>query len=247
MFQRDEIPHWAGICNGWSLAAISTPEPDHSVTLDLTDGRRITFYVADIKALLSQLYNDFQELTPVKRIGARCSEANVKMEDGRIIDPDCRDVNPMSFHLALNDYLAKDKAFVIDVEPSEQVWNQPAYGYSMSLTPAQAVSTASPHHARGTVYTSKVEVNFQYIVESGPVRNKIIGTDFASQMIRSKLYAYTLELDENKRVIGGEWAAGTQGPDFMWVTDKTPSQESFRANYPLDVKTINHLLEQSLN
>lgn len=56
----ESVPFWAGICNGWALSAIKEPQPTKTITVKNSNGQTITFYPDDIKALVSQIYNDFQ-------------------------------------------------------------------------------------------------------------------------------------------------------------------------------------------
>ncbi len=247
-FNKDEVPAWAGICNGWSLAAIAESEPQKAVTVDLADGRRMTFYVADIKALVGQIYNDYQEseLFSVRRLGNRCHD-KLKEVDGRVQDSDCRDMNPMTLHLALTQYLAKKKPFIVDIDPEEEVWNQPAYGYKMQIGTALPVEKPAKIHARGTKYVADVEVQFQFVVEPDePARDAIVGTDSASQHIDTRPFHYTLELDAQKRVIGGEWKAKSTRPDFIWMSEDTPTQDFFDEDYPLQVSEVMKLHALSL-
>lgn len=58
--KEESVPFWAGICNGWTLSSIKEPQPTKTVTVKNNSGQTITFYPDDIKALVSQIYNDFQ-------------------------------------------------------------------------------------------------------------------------------------------------------------------------------------------
>jgi len=136
----------------------------------------------------------------------------------------CRDTNPGSFHLALVQYLSnlnadEDKrGFVLDVTQTDQVWNQPVYGFESTITSVEDVSAIedplAEFRAEGTVKIVNVETTLKYGVERGPY---VDYTESNSSSISSKFYRYSLEIDENGYVIGGEWQSGSGAPDFMWA------------------------------
>jgi hypothetical protein len=131
----------------------------------------------------------------------------------------CRDTNPATFHAALTKLIAgKKTGFVVDVTRSDQVWNQPAYAYDLSYLPitkkngktsegAEPVSVkeiADPfmaYRAPGTQYLVQVRATLKYGLEAGPLLS-YRPEDNASG---DATFVYTLELDKDQRLIGGEW------------------------------------------
>jgi hypothetical protein len=65
-----------------------------------------------------------------------------------------------------------------------------------------------------------------------------------SRHIRTKKYAYTLELDDKDFVIGGEWRSSAV-PDFMWRPDELPSDAilaKIPGGYPLSYAKVKELV-----
>src|SRR5262249_19889237 len=91
---------WTGICHGWSPASLSLPHPWHAFKVRAAQGQMITFYPADIRALESYLWGKSLAQEYVKVEGTRCREkAPAEDINGRILQPECFDVNPGMFHL----------------------------------------------------------------------------------------------------------------------------------------------------
>jgi len=127
------IEDWMGICDGWASAAIMLPRPKHSVNVRALDQEiPLTFYPADIMALSSYLW---AERSPdVKFIGGRCNSKNPRRdaESGRILNEDCFNNNPATWHVALLNQLNQaQRSVIIDVFFDYEVWNQPVAGYKI--------------------------------------------------------------------------------------------------------------------
>jgi hypothetical protein len=243
---EDKIPSWTGICNGWSLAAIYEAYPAKSVVKKLADGREITFYSSDIAALISQIYFDYQPAINVARLGAMCEEPVPAVNSrGRRKNAACRDVNPMSFHIALGRYLAADKPFVFDVEPGQETWNQPVYSYKMELKNKRKKPSSYLNAAPGTVEVIDAEVTLEYIKEARPSTVGIT-PDNMKRYIASEDYKYTLELDAAGKILGGEWKKNSPIPDFLWRPDEKPSDAILQRaapDYPLSYDKVKELID----
>ncbi len=140
----------------------------------------------------------------------------------------CRDVNPMTLHLALIKLIKEKKTgFVLDVTRSSEVWNQPTYKYEASYLPVQLKAAApdgskvakageladvdlvddpfKEYRAEGTKYLAHLQTKIWYGMENGPF------VDFDRDPAKSDdensmiTLAYTLEFDKDKKLIGGEW------------------------------------------
>src|SRR5262249_50319012 len=125
------VETWMGICHGWSPAAFMIARPTNAITVVAADGKTpITFYPSDIKALSSQLWAN--NPADSRFIGGRCNVKKPKVDSvGRIIDQDCFDTNPGTWHLAVVNQIGIGKrSFVLDVTYDYEVWNQPARKYS---------------------------------------------------------------------------------------------------------------------
>ncbi|MCB9555666.1 MAG: hypothetical protein H6707_06145 [Deltaproteobacteria bacterium] len=164
-YQSVDPEGWWGHCNGW--ASYSTTErftdadgktygyPKRDVRIKLIDGKVtecdkdetagcVLFRMGDIEALMSELY--FGDTSTFS--GNRCEKRPDEIkrdDDGRITDEDadCRDINPGTFHIAVQGLLRQGKkplsgesevkklAFVIDHNYDYEVWNFPLVQYQV--------------------------------------------------------------------------------------------------------------------
>jgi hypothetical protein len=150
----------------------------------------------------------------------------------------CRDVNPMTLHLALTHQLAKGRPFVIDGSNSSSVWNAAISGFKVDFLPIKlrdgtdsepGVPVAiedfedrlKSFRAPGTKSIVALRSNLAIHVDHSPSLQFNSNSAPATQTIT---YTYSLELDSEGRIIGGEWGGlehtdnpvynGT--PDFIW-------------------------------
>ena len=223
---------WEGICHGWAPAAYMYNRPIRSVKVSNPEGKQITFYPTDIKALSSLLWANLNY--PSKFIGGRCNEKNPQRDaNGRILSQDCFDSNPASFHLALINQIGINKrSFVFDATYDFQVWNQPLLSYSYYYFNPQTAQSSykssdvminkanytrdkfKSYRSNNATYIVGVKTKVEYISETypdasskdSPNRDSIVAVE----------YIYDLEVDSNGKIIGGEWYQ-TAHPDFMWT------------------------------
>jgi len=217
---NDQIPTWHGICHGWAAAATSEEAPGPQATVRLPDGRNLIFYAVDLQALMSQAYSDFSRFQ-YRMVGARCDEAHLARDQfGRPQNDSCRDVNPATFHLALAAFIGQQhKPFIADMSRDEPVWNYPVVGYSEQFSNYRQISTADALfqvRAPGTVRLIDVETTVQALAGASPSAVPAV-----TQTIPMK-FRYSLELDSQDRIIGGEWLTDAH-PDFMWQVLGPPS------------------------
>lgn len=233
------VPTWNGICHGWAAAATLEPQPGRGVRTTLNDGRTLDFSYGDIQALISRTYSE-NGTYQLAFLGGRCAEQEARLDQwGRPVDPNCRDVNPGSFHIVLGEYVGlRQLPFVADISNDEQVWNQPVIGYrTQYLNMRNFVNQdgTSSIRAFGTAYLVDVTTDLYYTDEALPT----LAPERASTS--SIRVTYQLELDRNGFIIGGEWTS-KQRPDFLWQARSTP-----RTNGPIDYATVKTLLTQSLS
>ena len=126
------------------------------------------------------------------------------------------------------------KSFVIDATFDLQVWNQPVYSYDMSYfnilndtkgsMEASKVKVGDISNSREAVmkfihkmvnpkatHLVGVSMNVAYIAETNPSHD----APGADRKVKVN-YVFTLELDDNNTIIGGEWL-NNQHPDFVWT------------------------------
>lgn len=174
----------------------------------------------------------------------------------------CRDTNPMTMHLALTELIAKKKTgFVVDVTRTSEVWNQPVYAYDMEFLPIalnkkdptgatlskpgepvsvdEIVDPFESFRAPNTKYLVVVRTKMKYGLENGPMVDFDVKAPYSDDEGTTMELVYTLELDKDKNLIGGEWGPvpkvlkegekdddtfrsqlGGESPDFIWYYTK---------------------------
>ncbi|OOF21040.1 ricin-type beta-trefoil lectin domain protein [Salinivibrio sp. IB872] len=239
---QGHVEKWMGLCHGWAAAAYMLPRPKQSVSVPDANGEMLKFYPSDIKSLGTLLWAEAPFDT--KFIGGRCNIKNPqKDENGRIIEPDCVDNNPGSWHLAvLNQIGITGRSMIMDATYDYQVWNQPILGYKLTyFNPQTHRSSDDPnkvkipltqyskdkfakYRSRSTQSIVGVKMVVDYMVETNPThREKDVPTfDGVSRVT----YYYDLELDKQGDIIGGEWYQNRH-PDFLW----TPTPNAIAKSY----------------
>ncbi len=221
--QEEYIPKWFGLCQGWSAAAVLTKTP-RTVRIKNKAGQCIPFYTADLEALLSLAYSYDTFSDP--SLGDRCVVPADKVEvdaDGRPLLASCRDMNPAAFHVAVTKLINDDKLVVMDVSFADDVWNQPIYGYKIRYISDKPGKTKNS--AFGTEHLIVVEMAVTYMQEGEPEKDPLEPGWF----MNTETYTYTLELDDRRNIIGGEWhykkdedTALLRIPDYIWTAMDHP-------------------------
>ena len=230
-----KVEPWMGICHGWAPASFMIARPEHAIEVTAANGQtKIQFYPSDIKALSSLLWANGAPKT--RFIGGRCDEKHPAEDaNGHILNPDCFDTNPGTWHTAIVNQIGVSKrSFVIDATYDYEVWNQPVYSYEyVYFNPSTlqyvnnlndaTVSRSSFHNDRFTKYRSSntaymagIVMKLTYVAETTPSHNLSDSETFDRRI--SVNYFYDLELDDQYRIIGGEWYQ-RQHPDFMWLPE----------------------------
>jgi hypothetical protein len=187
---------WEGYCSGLTAATIRHPEPVKPVDAGRVGGTAgVVFQPADIKALLSCIYNrttddSFLYLAP----------------------PSARDGGPNmgTFHLALTNYIGRAGQPVgIDRTKGSAPWNNPIYAYEVtSITDA-----GEAEHVRYKEVKTTVTYSF-YGSDAGtqtdPETGNIRGNEKQAMDFR-----YLLALDGNGRIVGG--TALSESGYFLWI------------------------------
>jgi len=247
---QKQMALWSGVCHGWSPASLYTDRPEHSFQIKAANGKLITFYPSDVKALLSFLWGKsyVQNLTKVE--GWQCKNGASVNKNGRLMDPTCFDVNPGFLHLVLANQLGLNKrGLVIDRQYKHTVYNQPVFAYKYKYyNPITTATVKNMEKARiklGGHYRDPfkeyrsprarsivgVEMTLWYAQEKSPTHEP---TDAESDdNIETMDLRYDLELDENDNIVGGEWREYmdpdrpnlVEGfkyghPDIIWLVPK---------------------------
>lgn len=230
---------WEGLCDAWSMASITFPEPKRSVTIPLgrsgiTANNMITFYIDDLKALLLKTFEAVDDKT-IKYYGQKFTG----QENGWIYP----DIFPEQFHRFLEVQLfEKHKPFIIDHDQGIEVWNVPIFkaNYTMTAIPDKPDSV----FVRTWVY---------YADSIKTKEKNFIGT---KEVVRE--YDYVLEGERNSDgdlvVKIGYWVKGPTGndsrrdhPDFIMLPP--PPEQLVRKSWnpEIDVSTVDEILSLSYN
>jgi hypothetical protein len=233
-YKTDRAATWVGICHGWAPASYMVPRPRHNVDFELNKGLILRFYPDDIKGLATLLWANTKKRE--RFIGMRCNQKNAPINsNNRIIDAECFDINPGTWHaLVLNQVGILKQNFIMDATYDFEVWNHPVRAYALTYFNPQT-NTVTTNYEEGkvtkknftndkfahfrnpkTVAIIGVSMEVEYVIEVKPMAT-IYDTekDDFSQVVQ---YIYDLELDADGKVIGGEWYQRAH-PDFVWTPE----------------------------
>jgi hypothetical protein len=141
------VQDWHGHCIGWTGAAIASAPIQHAVSAKLDDSGAliacpegspgcVRFDIGDINGLEAEAYFD----APGNFIGGRCDTPKPQVHTdqfGRIDrDSGCQGVNAGALLIVVGNRLKRDHLpFGIDVQSdttTDEIWNQPAYRYTVN-------------------------------------------------------------------------------------------------------------------
>lgn len=217
----DGVGTWWGLCHAWVPASILEDEPMHAVTYG---GQ--TFEVGDIQALLITAY----DRTNAIMLGGRCNEMITDRPDNNdqdAIPSQCRDTNPGAFHVIVTNFLGmRHQAIAEDRTFDAEVWNQPFVGYEITMQEEIDLARANELLGMtGDTYAPnanakrffEVRLTTDYITETYASTEP--STPNIARYTRHDRYHYILELDDNGKILGGEWVEGSRfnHPDFLWL------------------------------
>ncbi len=195
---------WAGYCHGWTPASIHYEEP-HPVEMINPDGLVIPFGSSDVKALLTYFEGEVirnsrysEEQMPYGRrprvMGSLCLSNDVN-------DPSCQDTNAGAFHIAVANQLGlRNEAFGIDATTTNEKWNQPVHAYRSEVLGRRAPTVGASEHA---VEELVVRTEITWTAEVEPEWHPLLDTAGHKDVSRS--YTYTVELNEQGEIVGGQW------------------------------------------
>ncbi len=195
---------WAGLCHGWTPASIHYEEPQPVVMVN-PDGVVIPFGSSDVKALLTYFEGEVvrnsrysESEMPYgaipRTMGSVCLSNDVN-------DPSCQDTNAGAFHIVLANQLGlRGEAFGIDATTTSEKWNQPVHEYSSVVLGRREPTVGASEHA---VEELVLRTEVTWTAEVEPEWEPLLGT--ASHKDVTKTYTYTVELNEQGEIVGGQW------------------------------------------
>jgi hypothetical protein len=261
---RDGLSTWTGMCNGWSPASIVMKRPAHRIYVPSSDGRfMVPFYPDDIKQLASALFfnttavesemrpEQFNIMGKMPMVGKRCNRKNVRRDDsGFILDPECEDVTPHFWHIAIINLIGKqDQALVADIDSRAKVANYPLRGYEYGYFNPDSGKEGTFDSSRVLVSRFGKDV---FKAHRSPLAQSVVGVKMKVSHTGFRLtdhsvedgpendttdtfeLIYDLELAENGDIVGGQWRTTRDNvvsplfgsrpsplhPDFIWYPPK---------------------------
>lgn len=252
---------WWGHCPGWTGAAMANAPIKHAVDATFSGGKFVActagaancthFEIGDINALMAEVYVDGDS----SFIGARCDTAatSVKRDaNGRIETNGCGGVNPGTLLIVAAARMKKAHLpFAIDAQNdynTDQIWNQPAYRYTVNrfqaLTTEQAANLVVHGTLTGDAKTypynadakgfALVDLTLHWVSERGPNTEMVSGLESS----RETRMVAVIELDRAPssrlaKILGGEYVDDSSVgadrltvPPFLWVIhDAGPEDE----------------------
>lgn len=251
------VQSWFGICQGWTGAAINEAPMLHGVNARIEDGKVtkctpgedkcVSFEIGDLNALMATIYADGRS----GFVGARCDTKPadiVRDADGRIHRTEngagCKGLNPGALMFVLSHRLKRDqKPFAIDAQNeanTEQIWNQPAYRYTVNrferLQQEEAANLVVSGRktgpetgyrwnadARGWVF---VDVTVHWVTELGPNTSFVSGLQSTKQTRMTAVVELDRPADDAEAtIIGGELTQDStadtnrlKNHPFVWVS-----------------------------
>lgn len=170
-------------------------------------------------------------------------------------DPACVDVNAGAFHVALANQLGiRKEGFLIDKTRDVEVWNQPVFRYESTVV-GEKSPRAHSNRARRQVRV-QTRVYYADDTDHGwawwhPTLKALFGPapgfdeeyrryqeftlrngdadirpEYPEGILGYSDYEYTLELDRQGKIIGGEWVS-FERPDFLWLFRKASFSGDF--------------------
>lgn len=212
---------WEGFCNGRCAAGMLQSEPRHAVDVVNPDGINVHFQPNDIKGLLSASYFYVE----------RYQQMGIPNVLDRVVFEGRPDAG--AFDVAVRTLLGeKQRAFVVDIDPGKEIWNQLAVGYDRRLSAVSEVAAPLPALPNATHFAD-VELKLYYLRDLRGAQLYNGDTSALAEKngagVASITYVYRLYLDQAEQVVGGEWRT-QRPPDFLWFPEGNGTDELEGAN-----------------
>ena len=214
---------WEGLCHGWARASImEANEPSSARTVD-----GVTYEVGDLKAILLKTY---ENLKGEKFYGQRYTHPRTD---------DINDIYPDQFHRFLQSELfTKHKAFIMDIDPDQPVWNFPAWAAQLEIVKDTKDSRVL-HVTAYVRYTSPFvkDANIDYAGFGDPSL--------------TPFHPYTYDLygqpqgDGSWKVDGGVWTGSSLDDHPDYVVSEPEHGDHWSSNPNIDTAKVKELLNRA--
>jgi len=143
----------------------------------------------------------------VRKNGVQFSPADIKgllaeiymYSDSDFLGGEDFAINPALMHVVMANWLGRGSHPIgIETSLGEEKWNYPAYAYSMTQA----------DRGNGTI---EVKMNLAYSMSTQRE------FDFAQHIKRVKYFHYDLNLDEDGKIVGGEYYRDSNQMDMLWI------------------------------
>jgi hypothetical protein len=139
-------------------------------------------------------------------------QVGARPEGGRRSTSGLNDPNAGAFYVVMANQLGlKKRSFVGDINKrlNSEIWNQPIVAYKTQV---------DYDNGGGRRYRQiGLTTTLTYVSEIAQTWEPVVGT--AKQRFMTITFSYTLEVDENGNITGGEWRTKFH-PNFVWKHDK---------------------------
>lgn len=222
---------WEGLCDAWSIASISKPEPKRPVTVT-AKGKSVTFSVGELKALLLKTYEAVDD-QGLKYYGQKFTG-----DFNGWIYPD---IFPEQFHRFLEVQIFKNRqSFIMDHDPGVEVWNNPVFkaNYVIEKVPDNANAVL----VKAWLYTAE---------PTQSAEKDLVGT---REAMREYTYILTGTQNANGDLVvnAGYWIKGASGndsrkdhPDYFIQIAHPENLVRKSWNPEIDVTVVDEILKQS--
>jgi len=198
---------WWGYCHAWSAACVVEKEPTEPRTIPLPGGRQLTLSVGDMKGLLTASHSsDAANFHGKRNYSDKIDEVNM---------------TPDLVWQLVDRYIKKQGVPVImDIDPGNQVWNYPCYGYRIEST-----------NIGGDNFRAYMTLWFA---------DDCVLPDFVGTKPMKKTYQFTYRKRNGNILMGSAKWEGTSlkdHPDFCWYPYLTRSD-----NPQIDYKKVREMV-----
>ncbi len=245
---RKAITLWSGLCHGMAPAALALSRPIKPVNAVTASGQVIPFYPEDLEALISLLWSNSYIHTNDQLIRVYGEQCQSKNETNVTNTPRCRGINPAFLHLLLVNLIGVEKHGLIVDRSLNSVLNVPVFGYRFQyfnpltgqktgrfLDSLVSASVSEPKMSSLLARADKLTSHVVGIEMTIQFRDELTELDHTPRtvdsipFIREQTFRYTLELDNDSMILGGEWYGPSRlnHPDLAWYIEPGTLAYSF--------------------
>jgi hypothetical protein len=219
----DGVDSGRDLDHAWAAAAMVETEPREPIEV-----AGVTFWPSDLKALLLTVYDDAAAYVLT---GACQGQPLERRFDGVVSDAACEGMSAGDFHLVLTNLVGRfGMAIAEDVRDGEQVVSRPLDSYKVEVL--RDVDSAEARELLGLdeAVDEKWELNpdARAFVEVQVTTTPLTAAEPSPSGLLDQVETYRtarglhyiLELDLDRRIIGGQWITSDKSgpvPGFLWI------------------------------